>query len=148
MIYTAKLKNEITMNVDYTNEKVKMQIEEDLNNLPKRMVRAIRKLKSEKGYTDNDILLHFGKIFRNALTIVCINISFLTYLRLFYFVHADVNDNRSLGSMYTSMSIDLYLYLIFMIVAVIFVINAFSIYKTKIIYKHVLDLQEIIEEGE
>lgn len=136
------------MNADFTKEKVGMQIEEYLNSLPKRMSRTIRRLKSEKGYSDKDILLHFSKMFRSTLTIVCLNISFVTFLRLLYFVNADSFDNRSLESMTRHMSLDLYLYLIFMIAAVIQVISAFSIYKTKIIFKHVLDLQEIIEEKE
>jgi len=136
------------MNADITKEKVGMQIEELLNSLPKRMGSAIRKLKSKKGYSDNDILLHFRKMFRTSLTIVCINISTLTFLRLFYFVNADSFANRSLESMNRHMSLDLYFYLLFMIAAVFHVINAFSIFKTKIIYKHVLDLQEIIEERE
>lgn len=136
------------MNADFTKEKVRMQIEESLNSIPKRMGRSIRKLKSEKGYSDNDILLHFSKTFRSTLTIVCLNISFVTFLRLFYFVNADSFDNRSLESMNTSMSLDLYFYLIFMTAAVIHVISAFSIYKTKIIYKHVLDLHEMLKEGE
>jgi len=136
------------MNSDFTKEKVREQIENNMNNLPKTMGRAIRKLKSEKGYTDNDILLHLGKMFRYSITFVVFNLTIVTLYKLYVYTHAYFFADRSLESIKSHMSTDLFIYLIFMIPAVIYVINAFSIYKARIVYKHVLDLHEIIEEGE
>jgi len=136
------------MNSDFTKEKVREQIENNMNNLPKTMGRTIRRLKSEKGYSDPDILLHLGKMFKYSITFVVFNLTIVTLYKLFVYTHAYLFTNRSLESINSHMSTDLFIYLLFMTPAVIYMINAFSIYKARIVYKHVLDLHEIVEEGE
>ena len=136
------------MNSDLTKEKIREQIESNMNKLPKTMGRAIRKLKTEKGYTDHDVLSHLNKMFKYTITFVVFNVTIVTLYKLYVYTHACLFADRSLESTNSHLLTDLVIYLIFMIPAVIYVINAFSIYKAKIVYKHVLDLQNIIEEGE
>ena len=135
------------MNSNLMIEKVREQIEENRNGLPKILGRTIRELRSVKGYTDNDILLHLGKMFRSTLTIACLCVSIVTIYRLYVYAHAFLFADRSMASMNTHMSTDLFVYLIFMIPAVLYVINAFYIYNAIIIYHHILDLQKIAEVG-
>lgn len=134
------------MNSDVTKEKISEQIEINRSNLPKAMGRTISKLKSEKGYTDNDVLVHLGKMFRYSIFFVVFSVTMVTLYKLYVYAHAYVFADRSLESIHTHMLTELSVYLIFMIPAVIYLISAFSIYQVRILYKHILFLQGILEE--
>lgn len=135
------------MNSDLTKEKIREQIVKNKNNLPKTMGRTIHKLKSEKGYTDKDVRTHLDKMFRYSITFVIFSFTSITFYKLYVYAHAYLFADRSLERIQTHMLTDLSVYLIFMIPAVIYLISAFSIYKARILYKQILFLQEIVEDG-